>query len=141
MTPLDLQDIATKINEVLTSHSDKEWDYSRITLHVKPLSELHSPYVLICDVLNMDSKEGKLAYKSLVDETSWGDRHSNELGILEIISLRINKALVESAAIAPWGTERPFIRIMKKEDLTESFVTSALWYEVQEVTGEDFDSR
>jgi len=141
MTRTDLQNIADRINKVLKLHSDKEWNYSRITLQVKLLSELNSPYVLTCDFLDMDSKDGKLGYNSLVDETSWGDRHSNELGILEIISLRINKALVESAAIAPWGSQRPFIRITKKETLTESSVTSALWYEVQEVTGEDFDSR
>jgi len=28
------------------------------------------------------------------DEINWGDYHSSELGILEIISLRVNKALL-----------------------------------------------
>jgi hypothetical protein len=77
----------------------------------------------------------------LSDEVKWGDRHSSELGVLELISLRINKALLESTSDKFWQNKRPFLRVVSRHLLVEQAVKSALWYDVREVRGEDFDNR
>jgi hypothetical protein len=78
--------------------------------------------------------------KALTDEIAWGERHSSELGILEIVSLRINKALL-TASNSLWRDKRPVLRLAKRNLLLDQGVRAALWYEVREVTGEDFESR
>src|SRR2546425_453211 len=111
----ELQRMADEINEALKNYSDKDWNYSRFHLQINSLAELDSPYVLWCEILDMKSKSAKEVHKSLVDEITWGDRHSNELGILEIVSLRINKALLESTSDESWNYSRPVVRIIRKE--------------------------
>jgi hypothetical protein len=76
-----------------------------------------------------------------MDEVAWGERHANELGILEIISLRVNRALLEATSNEYWGETRPVLRVERKEALEQQGVTVAFWYEVQEVSGEQFENR
>jgi len=135
-------EIATEqINKALQSYSDKDWNYSRIYLSVKPLRDLDGPYVLRVEVLDLATKDGLSERKSLVGEVKWGERHSSELGMLELVSLRINKALLEGTSDEFWQHKRPVIRIAKKEVSAGEHPTHALWYEVIEVAGEDFDNR
>lgn len=134
-------EIAGKINETLQSYSDKDWNYSRILLVVTPLEKVPGPYVLCCDFIDVSTKEGKGEFKVATQEIRWGDRHSSELGILEVVSLRLNKALFETASDEIWGTVRPIIRTAKKEILLQQGISDAFWYEVEEVAGEDFENR
>ena len=136
-----LNELVIKINESLLKYSDKDWNYSRIYLQLRPLHILEGPYVLWFDLIETSTKPGKANIKSVASEILWGDRHSSELGILEIISLRINKALFEVTTDEFWGNQRPVLRVTKKELLTGSNVTHALWYTVTEVAGEEFENR
>jgi hypothetical protein len=130
-----------QINSALLAYSDKDWNYSRITLAVKPLSSVDSAYILRLETLDLTTKAGRNELKALVDEVKWGDRHSSELGVLEVVSLRINKALLEATSDEFWQHKRVIIRIAKKEELAGEQPTHALWYHVTEVSGEDFDNR
>ena len=131
----------SQINSALVAYSDKDWNYSRITLTVRPLSSFDSAYFLRLEVLDLTTKSGRNELKTLVDEVKWGDRHSSELGILEVVSLRINKALLECTSDEFWEYKRAIIRIARKEELVGEQPTHAIWYQVTEVDGEDFDNR
>jgi hypothetical protein len=144
ITPLDptvLRTIPDRINSALDRYSGKDWNYSRIYLEQKPLSEIHGPYVLWCDLISTKTKQGIADLETVQHEVSWGDRHSNELGILEIISLRLNKALFETTSNEFWGTERPVVRVVRKQAIEQQGISDAFWYRVQEVWGEEFDNR
>ena len=129
------------VNSALLNYSDKEWNYSRISLVCKPLVKIDGPYMLKFDVLDLTTREGRKELRSLVDEVKWGDRHSSQLGMLEVVSLRINKALLEVTGDGYWHQRRPVIRIVKKEDVDSEVTTHAVWYQITEVAGEDFDDR
>src|SRR5689334_6556476 len=88
----DMEIWAKTINQALQRFSDKDWNYSRILVTVCPLNEVSSPYVLWIDWLDMRGKQAQAAFKTIQQEVTWGGRHSHELGILEIISLRLNHA-------------------------------------------------
>ena len=141
ISPVQLQKLTAKVNAALQTYSDKDWNYSRISLHVIRLADCDGVYALWLDLIDMRSKQGKLNLKAVSDEVAWGERHSNELGILEIVSLRINKALLEITSDSFWEGLRPIVRLVKKQVLEQSMVTDALWYDVREVSGEDFDNR
>jgi hypothetical protein len=140
-TDTSLQQLVTSLNSAMQSYSDKDWNYSRILLSVRSLGELDSPYLLWPEILDLQTKEGRADLKALSDEVKWGERHSSELGLLEIVSLRINKALLESTSDQYWQNKRPILRAVKKYLLAEQDVRAALWYEVHEVAGDDFDNR
>jgi len=129
------------VNKALLAYSDKDWNYSRISLLVKQLDEIEIPYVLRFETLDLKTKQGRGELKTISDEVKWGERHSSELGMLELVSLRINKALLEITSDEHWQWKRPVARIAKRETLLAQGITSALWYEVHEVVGEDFDNR
>jgi len=135
-----LEQLVTRLNSALESYSDKDWSFSRIILLVRPLENLDTPYVLWPEFVNPVTKQGRSDMKALTDEITWGERHSSELGILEIVSLRINKALLTTSN-SLWQNKRPVLRLAKRDLLLDQGVRSALWYAVREVTGEDFDSR
>jgi len=130
-----------QVNSALLRYSDKDWNYSRIYLITKPLETVDGPYVLKIEVLDQTTTQGRNDLRSLTDEVKWGDRHSSELGLLEVVSLRINKALLEVTSNDYWHQKRPVIRIIKKESVDRQDTTHAIWYHITEVTGEDFDNR
>jgi hypothetical protein len=140
-TDTTLEQLVTRLNAALKSYSDKDWNYSPISLSVRPLDDTNSPYLLWPEVLDMVTKKGRADLKALSDEVKWGERHSSELGILEIVSLRINKALLDSTSDEFWQHKRPIIRALKKHLLAEQGIRAALCYEVLEATGYDFDTR
>jgi hypothetical protein len=129
------------INKALQSYSDKDWNYSRIYLVIKLLDDFNGPYVMRVEILDLATKGGLDDRKALVGEVKWGERHSSELSILELVSLRINKALLEGTSDEYWQHKRPVIRIAKRETSAAEHPTHALWYKVIEVAGEDFDNR
>jgi len=61
--------------------------------------------------------------------------------MLEVVSLRINKALLEVTSDEHWEFKRPVVRIAKCELLAGQPDTRAIWYQINEVAGEDFDNR
>lgn len=128
----------TTINNALKTYPDKEWNYSRITLIAKPLHSVPGPYVLTCELLKRADKLSQGVIREISAEIQWGERHSSELGILEIISLRLNKALCDTCASAPI---HPVIRVQKKSDLGLRDDAPVIWYTVTEISGEDFESR
>jgi len=130
-----------RVNSALLNYSDKDWNYSRISLIDKLLESIDGPYVLKLDVLDLKMTKGRDELRSLVDEVKWGDRHSSQLGILEVVSLRINKALLEVTSDDYWNQNRPVLRIVKKEEVESEDITHAVWYQITEVAGEDFDER
>ena len=131
----------TQINSALRNYSDKDWNYSRISLIIGLLSELDSPYVLGLEILDLATKQGQADLKTLSDEVKWGERHASELGMLEVVSLRINKALLEVTSDEHWQYKRPVIRIVKREAFAGQPITHAIWYKIAEVAGDDFDNR
>jgi len=133
--------VLDRVNSALLNYSDKDWNYSRISLIRKLLNSIDGPYVLKIDVLDLTTKEGRIELRSLVDEVKWGDRHSSQLGMLEVVSLRINKALLEVTSDDYWHQNRPVIRVVKKEAVDSEDTTHATWYQITEVAGEDFDNR
>ena len=133
--------LCERVNEAMLQHSDKDMNYSRIRLMVKLLHDVDGPYALWFDILDVRADAGKSALKIATDEVTWGERHTNELGILEIISLRLNKALLQCTSDEFWGFSRPVLRIEKKEVLAQKGISAVLWYEVQEVGGEEFENR
>ena len=137
----DLTAIAYEVNEALRGYSDKDWNYSRISLELCPLESIDSPYVMWIERVDIFTEHGKTVLQTLKEEVVWGTRHSNELGIAELVSLRINRALVEATSDEHWRYIRPVVRLVKKELLTQQGIVSALWYRVCEVTGEEFDNR
>ena len=136
-----LEEVVTRLNAALGSVPDKDWNYSRISLSMRALDDIPSPYVLWPEDLDPVTKNGQADLKALTDEVRWGERHSSELGVLEIISLRTNKALLKHAPAEPSPTKRTVVRIEKKQLLAEQGIRTAIWYNVNEVAGEDFDSR
>ena len=130
-----------QVNQALRVYSDKDWNYSRISLVIKPLDKFDGPYVLSLETIDLTTQQGRSDLKALVDEVRWGQRHSSELGILEVVSLRINRALLEVTNDEYWQHRRAIVRIAKKEDIAGQGTTHALWYQVTEVAGEDFDNR
>jgi hypothetical protein len=130
---------ADRINDSLARLPDKEWNYSRIRLVAHPVDLQLSPYMLVIEHVMTSTTEGKAALKNAQAEVSWGERHSNELGILELISLRLNRLLL--AQTEDWPDRFPLVRIAKSEELLDQGVSTAMWYDVKEVSGEDFDTR
>lgn len=130
-----------RVNKSLEQYSDKDWNYSRIALDVKPLDSIHGPYVLSFEVLDLTTNGGRVLLKTLADEVRWGEHHSSELGMLEVVSLRINKALLEVTSDEYWQHARPVVRIVKKEDILGEALANAFWYQITEVAGEEFDNR
>ncbi len=130
-----------QINEALQRCSDKDWNYSRIRLQTRSLANIPSPYALRIEQINVLDKPGKRELARLRDEIEWGRRHSDELGILEIISLRVNRALLESTSDQFWEYRRPVLRLVNKQILEQQGIADAIWYAVEEVGGEEFDSR
>jgi hypothetical protein len=137
----DLQLWAKTLNECLQRFSDMDWHYSRIQLEVCTLKESLSPYVLGIEWVDTTGKSGRALLKAAIDEVTWGTRHSYELGILEIISLRLNQALSETTTDEYWSGVRPVIRLQKRLTLIEKGHIYAFWYKVQEVQGEEFENR
>ncbi len=129
------------VNTALQDYSDKDWNYSRISLIIRPLDTLDGPYILRLESLDLKTKQGRADLKTLSDEVKWGERHTSELGMLEVVSLRINKALLEVSSDERWQFKRPVLRIAKKESLAGKQDTYALWYQIKEVAGEDFENR
>ena len=143
-SPLNREELAmmtSKINDALAGYSDKDWNYSRLALQMKELSLIDGPYALWIEVVPTETTQGKRDLKTCSIEVSWGERHSNELGILEIVSLRMNRALCEMTTDDFWNQQRPVIRVVARQKLIHQRVTEALWYEVHEVSGEEFDTR
>jgi hypothetical protein len=130
-----------RVNLALKDHSDKDWNYSRISLTTIQLDEFITAYILKIEVLDLKTKQGLIHLKTLSDEVKWGERHSSELGMLEVVSLRLNKALLEVTSDEHWEFKRPVIRIAKKEVSNGKPDTRAIWYQITEVAGEDFDNR
>jgi hypothetical protein len=144
IAPLDqrlLGNLTAKINNALETYSDRDWKYSRISLQIRPLDSIKSPYVMWLELLPTKKKQGQNDLRVLMSEIAWGERHSNELGILEIISLRVNKALLEAGSDDHWDFVRPIVRIVNREALLLQGIPNALWYEIHEVIGEEFDNR
>ncbi len=144
VTPVDpshLQTWVEALNKELKRYSDKDWNYSRIVVEMHPLTHLTSPYILDIEWLALDGKQAQTTLKTLQGELTWGGRHSHELGILEIISLRLNKALLEVTSDAHWNGVRPIFRLAKCQDLLALGRTHGLWYRVDEVAGEEFENR
>jgi hypothetical protein len=133
--------LVDQVNSALSNYSDKDWNYSRISLIIKPLSSLHGPYSLKIEVLDQTTRDGRNGLKMLTDEVKWGERHSSELGVLELVSLRINKALLEVTSNDYWNQKRPVVRVAKTQDVYNEDTTVTLWYQVTEVAGEEFDNR
>jgi hypothetical protein len=133
--------LVKRVNTALQEYSDKDWNYSRISLVIRPLDGFVSPYILRLEVLDLKTKQGRTDLKTLSDEVKWGDRHASELGMLEVVSLRINKALLEATNDEYWEFKRPVVRIVKREALAGQQDTTAIWYLITEVAGEDFDNR
>jgi hypothetical protein len=138
--PDDLRAWVEALNGALKKYSDQDWAYSRIYLEMRELQAIDSPYVLRVDWLDVRGKQGKQEYKDLQGEITWGERHSAELGILELISLRINKALHAISTDEYWNQIRPVIRLTSKLLLPDG-QSHALWYKVLEVEGEEFENR
>jgi len=136
-----LDSVAGRLDEVLGRYSDKDWAYSRIALEVRALSDLDAPYVLWLEWIPTSLADGRKAFKSVEDEVAWGERHSSELGILEIVSLRLNRALMSVSTEEDFGGCRPVVRMMKKSDLAAAGIRDAFWYTVSEVQGDEFDNR
>ncbi len=132
---------AEHVNALLKRYPDKEWNYSRITLTVRSLDSLATEYVLWPDSIDPRNAAGRESLKSMLKELAWGDRHSSELGILELISLRLNRALVELTGGLEAVGEIPVIRVVPRQSIQPKTAAQVLWYEVIEVSGEDFDSR
>jgi len=137
----DLRAWAEAINQALNRFSDKDWNYSRILLETKVLKEVSSSYVLNIDWLDMRSKQGQTDYQNSLNEVTWGERHCRELGMLEIASLRLNRALAEMTTADYWHQVRPVIRLQKRSELLEKGQAHAFWYRVEEVQGEEFENR
>src|SRR5471030_2126366 len=114
MTILVTKAAAEKINNSLKDYSDKDWNYSRITLIVRQLHESDAPYILWCEFMDRRNKQEEIELKSVENEVKWGTRHSDELGIQELISLRLKKALFEATSNEYWNHQRPVIRLMKQ---------------------------
>ena len=130
-----------RVNTALQEYSDKDWNYSRISLVIRPLDGFDSPYILRLEVLDLKTKQGRTDLKTLSDEVKWGDRHASELGMLEVVSLRINKALLEATSDEYWQFKRPVVRIAKRESFAGQQDARSIWYQITEVAGEDFDNR
>jgi hypothetical protein len=143
----DVRGIVQRINEILASYSDKDWNYSRIRLTAVEVAALDSPYLLDCELLDLGTARGERECKEVQNEVVWGDHHSSELGILEIISLRVNKALLSlrdvNLAANNTATRKkiPVMRLRKRQDLLVAGTEAAIWYEITEVGGEEFDNR
>ncbi|HXI85532.1 MAG TPA: hypothetical protein VNL17_15735 [Verrucomicrobiae bacterium] len=130
-----------QVNAALQDYSDKDWNYSRISLTIRGLDELDSPYILRLETLDLKTKQGRTDLKTLSDEVKWGERHTSELGMLEVVSLRLNKALLEITSDEHWQFKRPVVRIVKKEVPAVQQDNYAIWYQIDEVAGDDFDNR
>ena len=130
-----------QVNRALLGYSDKDWNYSRISLTIRLLANLDSPYILQLEILDLRSKQGRTDLKTLSDEVKWGERHSSELSMLEVVSLRINRALLETTSDEHWQNKRPVVRIVRKEVVVGQAATQAIWYQINEVAGEDYDNR
>lgn len=141
MTEDSKANLGEQINTALQNYSDKDWNYSRISLITKPLANVDGPYILGIEVLDQDTKIGRDELKRLTDEVKWGDRHSSELGMLEVVSLRVNKALLEVTSDEYWNHKRPVVRIVKRQDVDREDTTDTFWYQIIEVAGEEFDNR
>lgn len=142
-----LPEFVHRLNEILQHYSDKDWNYSRVRLVTLQVSALQCPYLLGCEFVDPNSKKGAREIKDVQSEVTWGEHHSSELGILELVSLRLNKALlavVDEKFLSggpPSHRGHPIIRLVKRQALIDANVPLAMWYEVQEVSGEEFDSR
>src|SRR6266436_7231258 len=115
-----------QVNAALKEYSDKDWNCSCISLTIWPLDALDSPYALGLETLDLKTKQGRVDLKTLSDEVKWGERHSSELSMLEVVSLRINKALLEIISDEHWQYKRPVVRIEKMEALVGQATTHVI---------------
>jgi hypothetical protein len=137
----NLHTLAEKINNCLEKYSDKDWNYTRLRLQVLPIEAIGAPYALVLETISTDTARGQAELKALRREVEWGDHHSNELGFLELVSLRLNKAFLAVAFGVTGESQFPVLRLAKLETLRAQNHTHALWYVIEEVVGEEFDSR
>jgi hypothetical protein len=141
LTVQKLHDLERKINTCLEKYSAKDWNYSRLSVQVIPLQAIEGPFALVVETADLTTKQGRAELKLLQQEVDWGDRHSSELGFLELVSLRLNKALLAVGDRQQLEAAWPILRLAKRDDLVAKGETLALWYKVTEVSGEEFDSR
>jgi hypothetical protein len=143
-TPLpdpQLSSTVTAINDALSRYSDQDWNYSRVSLTLESINESESPYALFYDTINTELADAKESLKNLAHELKWGERHSSELGFMELVSLRVNKALLDVTPNNHWHGKRPVVRILPRQELRNKGITYVIGYIVTEVAGEEFDSR
>jgi hypothetical protein len=139
--------IVQRFNEILQGYSDNDWNYSRIRLKGVEVASVQSPYLLAYELVDPSTAKGRRDLKAVQDEVTWGDHHASELGILEIISLRVNKAMLAlegehfSLPDAPQRRYRAVLRVVPRNALLASNIAAAIWYEVEEVAGEEFENR
>jgi len=57
-----------QVNAALHGYSDKDWNYSRISLVIRSLDNFNSPYILRIEVLDLKTKQGRTDLKTLSDE-------------------------------------------------------------------------
>lgn len=139
--------LVQRLNKILQKFSDKDWNYSRIRITLVNVTAVQAPYLLGCELIDTASTKGARDVRDVLSEITWGDHHSNELGILELVSLRLNKAFlaVTGDDFRPEDDSsrslQPVVRLVKRSDLIAAGATHALWYEIEEVSGEEFDSR
>lgn len=141
LSPEEVEALVQRVNTATESYPAKDWNYSRITLVPRRLDDCNAPYVLWVELIDTRTKQGQEDLKAASNEVAWGERHSNELGILELASLRLNKALLECTSDEYWEHRRPLVRLVKTNSLRSEQVTTAFWYAVDEIAGEDFDNR
>lgn len=139
--------LVQRLNEFLKKFSDKDWNYSRIRITLVNVTAVQAPYLLGCELIDTTTTKGAREVRDVQSEITWGDHHSNELGILELVSLRLNKAFLAVTGEDFRSEEdhtralQPVVRLVKRTELITAGATHALWYQVEEVSGEEFDSR
>ncbi len=135
------EELAKRINAELEKIPDKTWNYSRLRLVVRDLPAIRAPFALGCDWIDPRTKAGQKQLAELERDLEWGRRHSDDLSFLELASLRINRALHTTDVIKNWSGAFPVLRVVSCDQLRVAGSAVGLWYEVDEVRGEDFEKR
>lgn len=129
-----------RINATLARYDDESWHHSRLRLVTRPLEQIPGAKALWLETIATGNRDGQRLLRELRSRVSSAVGHLSELPIIQIVICRLNEALLALTTDEDWQHQRPFITWVRKDELVGRGMTTALWYEVEELLGDDTES-
>jgi len=135
------KDAVNQVNAALQEYSDKDWNYSRISLGYTPVICIRQPLCPRLETLDLSRNRGRPISNPIRRGEMGRTPTLPNFGMLEVVSLRINKDSSKSQATNIGNISAQWFVSLKREVLVGQPTVHAIWYRISEVAGDDFDNR